>query len=58
MYDQVDVIFPTHPILLYLSPQWLRLLLEPLYINQEAGNWPYAYSIHDIGNHYPNATGE
>jgi hypothetical protein len=40
-----------------MSPQWLGLLLEPLFINQEAGNWPYAFSIHDLGNHYPNATG-
>jgi hypothetical protein len=32
-------------------------MLEPLFINQESGNWPYAFSIHDLGNSFPNATG-
>jgi len=45
----VDVIFPFHPIVIYANPTLLKLILEPLFINQEAGNWPYAFSIHDIG---------
>ena len=53
----VDVIFPFHPILIHTNPTLLKLLLEPLFINQEAGYWPFAFSIHDLGTHYPNATG-
>jgi hypothetical protein len=52
----VDVIFPAFPLFIYFNPDLGRLLLEPLFINQEAGNWPAAYAIHDLGV-YPNATG-
>ncbi|PSK33961.1 transketolase [Elsinoe australis] len=55
--NTVDVIFPWHPIALYTNPTLLKFLLEPLFINQEAGRWPFAFAIHDIGSHYPNATG-
>lgn len=53
----VDVCFPFHPILLYANPTLLRLLLDPLFINQESGHYPNMYSMHDLGTHYPNATG-
>jgi hypothetical protein len=53
----VDVIFPFHPVLLYLKPEWLKLLLDPLFENQESGHYPNRYSMHDLGAHYPNATG-
>ncbi|KAK3170913.1 hypothetical protein OEA41_002997 [Lepraria neglecta] len=53
----VDVIFPFHPILIYTNPKLLKLLLDPLFTNQETGQWPNTYSIHDLGAHYPNATG-
>ena len=53
----VDVIFPAHPIFLYTNPTLLKLLLDPLFINQEAGQYPNQYSIHDLGAHFPNATG-
>ncbi|QDS74726.1 hypothetical protein FKW77_000837 [Venturia effusa] len=53
----VDVIFPLHPILLYFNPSLIKLLLEPLYENQESGHYPNRYSMHDLGTHYPNATG-
>ncbi|KAF2167094.1 hypothetical protein M409DRAFT_54300 [Zasmidium cellare ATCC 36951] len=52
----VDVIFPFFPIIIYTNPKLLKYLLDPLFINQEAGYWPYAFSIHDLG-HFPNATG-
>lgn len=55
--NTVDVMFPWHPIILYTNPEILKFALEPLYINQEAGYWPFAFAIHDIGSHYPNATG-
>jgi len=32
-------------------------MLDPLFINQEAGYWPYMFSIHDLGSSFPNATG-
>lgn len=52
------VIFPFHPISIYLNPNLLKYLLDPLYINQESGNWPKTYTIHDIGSSFPNATGQ
>ena len=53
----VDVIFLFHPIVLYTDATLLRYILDPLLINQEAGYWPYQFSIHDLGSHFPNATG-
>lgn len=55
--NTVDVIFPFHPIAIYTNASILKWLLDPLFINQEAGNWPNSYSIHDIGSNFPNATG-
>jgi Domain of unknown function (DUF4965) len=45
------------PIFLYLEPETLGLLLEPLFLHQEAGLYPNKYSIHDLGSSFPNATG-
>ncbi|KAF2216730.1 hypothetical protein CERZMDRAFT_31899 [Cercospora zeae-maydis SCOH1-5] len=57
-FQTVDVVFPFHPILMYLNPDWMKLILDPLFINMEApGLWPQDYAIHDLGEHYPNATG-
>ncbi|KAI5802839.1 putative glutaminase [Pyronema domesticum] len=56
-YQTVDVIFPAFPFFLYLNPSWLAYLLEPLLEHQNAGLYPNAYSIHDLGAHFPNATG-
>ncbi|KAG4411703.1 hypothetical protein IFR04_015157 [Cadophora malorum] len=53
----VDVIFPFYPILLYLQPSLAKLMLDPLLENQESGQYPNKYSMHDLGAHYPNATG-
>lgn len=53
----VDVLFPFWPILSYMNPAWGKLMLDPLFINQEAGQWPYMFSIHDLGDAFPNATG-
>ncbi|PLB33282.1 glutaminase GtaA [Aspergillus candidus] len=55
--NTVDVIFPAHPVFLYTNPELLKLLLKPLYEIQEGGNYPNDYAMHDIGSHYPNATG-
>ena len=53
----VDVVFPLHPVILYMNPNWLKLMLDPLFEQQESGHYPNQYSIHDLGSHYPNATG-
>ena len=53
----VDVIFPFHTVLDYLEPSLLKLLLDPLFENQESGQYPNMYSMHDLGSSYPNATG-
>jgi len=55
--NTVDVIYPSSPLLLYFNPGWLKLLLDPVYIVMENGLWSKDFSIHDIGFHYPNATG-
>ncbi|KAI0998793.1 Glutaminase A [Podosphaera aphanis] len=53
----VDVIYPAIPIFLYLNPDLVKLLLEPLYENQEAGKYPHTYAMHDLGANYPLAIG-
>lgn len=52
----VDVIFPAHPILMYTNPILLKLALDPIFENTEAGAWPQKFAMHDLGR-YPNATG-
>ncbi|KAE8354265.1 hypothetical protein BDV28DRAFT_147287 [Aspergillus coremiiformis] len=55
--NTVDVIFPAHPIFLYTNPELLKLLLKPIFEIQENGKYPNTFAMHDIGTHYPNATG-
>lgn len=55
--NTVDVIFPAHPAYIYTNASVLEFLLKPLFENQEAGLYPNTYAMHDIGSHYPNATG-
>ncbi|KAL8947185.1 MAG: hypothetical protein Q9222_006510, partial [Ikaeria aurantiellina] len=55
--NTVDVMYPGMPFFLYANPELLRYNLEPLYQNQEGGFYPNEYSMHDLGSHYPNATG-
>jgi hypothetical protein len=52
----VDVVYPASPAYLYLSPNYLRLLLEPLLHYAENG-WIEQFAEHDLGPNYPNATG-
>lgn len=53
----VDVMFPATPLYYYLNVDYIKYLLDPLFQQMEGGNWPKPFSIHDIGSHYPNATG-
>ncbi|KAE8334213.1 hypothetical protein BDV24DRAFT_156993 [Aspergillus arachidicola] len=55
--NTVDVVFPAHPIFLYMNPELLKLLLKPIFEIQENGKYPNTFAMHDIGAHYPNATG-
>jgi hypothetical protein len=57
MAQTVDVIYPMHPILLDMNPHLLKLMLDPLFENQEANHYPRPEAMHDSGWHYPNATG-
>ncbi|WP_211265357.1 glutaminase domain-containing protein [Actinacidiphila oryziradicis] len=53
----IDVTYPASPAYLYLSPAYLRLLLEPLLTYAENGGWPKTFAEHDLGSSYPNAAG-
>ena len=52
-----DVLYPMLPFFLYLSPSYMEALLEPTYKYQASGLYRPLPAAHDIGNHYPNATG-
>ncbi|KAI2643269.1 DUF1793-domain-containing protein [Xylaria nigripes] len=56
-FQTVDVIFPAFPFFLYTNPRWLAYLLEPLLEHQLSHQYPNDYSMHDLGAHFPNATG-
>jgi hypothetical protein len=53
----VDVIYPASPIFFYTNPELIKLLLDPHFENQESGHYPNKWAIHDLGMHFPNATG-
>lgn len=55
--NTVDVLYPASPFFLYANPNLLRYALQPLYEYQESGFYPNGYCIHDLGAHFPNATG-
>ncbi|KAF3760251.1 DUF1793-domain-containing protein [Cryphonectria parasitica EP155] len=56
-FQTVDVIFPSFPFFLYTNPRWLAYLLEPLLEHMGSGQYPNKYTMHDLGYHFPNATG-
>jgi hypothetical protein len=54
----VDVLYPASPAYLYLSPDYLRMLLAPLFFVAEvSGGWTQAFAEHDVGAGYPVADG-
>ncbi|KAI0096866.1 DUF1793-domain-containing protein [Nemania sp. FL0031] len=55
--NTVDVLYPASPFFLYANPNLLRYALQPLYEYQEGRFYPNGYCIHDLGTHFPNATG-
>lgn len=56
-FQTIDVIFPSFPFFLYTNPRWLAYLLEPLIEHMLSGQYPNRYAMHDLGTHFPNATG-
>jgi hypothetical protein len=56
-FQTVDVFYPLHPVLLYSNPRLLKYMMDPHYDYQESGQYPNTWPIHDLGAHYPNATG-
>ncbi|KAI4089368.1 MAG: hypothetical protein L6R37_008057 [Teloschistes peruensis] len=56
-FQTIDVIFPAFPFFLYTNPRWLAYLLEPLIEHTLSGQYPNKYAMHDLGAHFPNATG-
>lgn len=55
--NTVDVLYPATPFFLWANPDMLKYTLEPMYQNTESGFYPNGYPMHDLGTHYPNATG-
>ncbi|KAI2635823.1 DUF1793-domain-containing protein [Hypomontagnella submonticulosa] len=55
--NTVDVLYPASPFFLYANPNLLRYILQPLLELQEGDFYPNTYSTHDIGAHFPLATG-
>lgn len=56
-FQTIDVIFPAFPFFMYTNPRWLAYLLEPLIEHMLSGQYPNTYAMHDLGTHFPNATG-
>jgi hypothetical protein len=52
----VDVIFPASPVWIYLDPQYLSLLLRPIFGYAASGRWTARFAPHDLGP-YPAAPG-
>ncbi|KAL4241900.1 Glutaminase GtaA [Abortiporus biennis] len=55
--NTVDVIFPSWPLFLYTNPTLGKQLLLPIFEYQATGQYPNAWSVHDIGMNYPKALG-
>ncbi|KAI1475884.1 DUF1793-domain-containing protein [Daldinia eschscholtzii] len=55
--NTVDVLYPASPFFLYANPTLLKYIFQPLCELQEGDFYPNTYSTHDIGAHFPLATG-
>ena len=53
----IDIIYPAFPFFIYTNPRWFAYLLEPLIEHMLSGQYPNKYAMHDLGSHFPNATG-
>ncbi|CAI7630360.1 unnamed protein product [Penicillium crustosum] len=55
--NTVDVIFATFPIFYLLSPDYIKLLLDPILQYTGSSAHDKSYAVHEIGSSYPSATG-
>jgi hypothetical protein len=53
----VDVVYPSMPAFLYVSPKLVRHMVTPVLEYVESGLWPMEFAPHDLGASYPNASG-
>ena len=53
----VDILYPSMPAFLYMNPELVRYMIEPVIAYSESGKWPQLFAPHDLGSTYPNATG-
>lgn len=56
-FQTIDIMFPAFPFFLYTNPRWLAYMLEPTIEHTLSGQYPNRYAMHDLGAHFPNATG-
>ncbi|EPS29563.1 hypothetical protein PDE_04513 [Penicillium oxalicum 114-2] len=55
--NTVDVIYATFPIFYVLSPEFIKLLLTPVFDYMGSSAYTKSYAVHELGANYPNATG-
>ncbi|KAJ5894924.1 hypothetical protein N7495_006615 [Penicillium taxi] len=55
--NTIDVIYAAFPIFYVLSPNYIKLLLGPVFEYQASDAYSKSYAVHDLGANYPNATG-
>ena len=53
----IDVTYPAFPVFLQLSPNYLQLLLAPIFDYVENHTYPKQFAPHDLGSSYPRADG-